>query len=94
MNDIGLPQKCPNSTVLDYLYKQSMENEQLIFAHIERQKSSNEILWENEIKPLSTGQLLDFNTDWEKTVEKYCSVDGTKILKQESWQEFFRSSFQ
>ena len=39
LHEIDLPQKCPNSTVLDYIYKWSLESEQWVLSHMEYQQS-------------------------------------------------------
>lgn len=79
--NVSLPMKCPNATVLDRIYEQSLEAE----------KWASSLLL-NDDAPLTNHDMIsEFNTDWNITVEqqKLCSVDAAKALKQDLWIDFF-----
>lgn len=102
-NGVDLPQKCPNSTALAYLYKSSLKSEEWAFSAIEHQgridstiaRDAMGQIAEIEIKPLNDEQLAAFNVDWEQSLEDetFCVVDVVETIKQTKWREFFHKSF-
>jgi len=105
-NDLSLPKKCPNATVLEYMYNWSLESEQWAISAIEQtntigtgmqmeqQRTIGEL--EIEIKPLNEEHQLDFDADWEHHLraKKFCTADGVETFKQdEQWQKFFEDAF-
>lgn len=100
-NNILLPQKCPNATILDYLYNWSQESETWAFSVMEQ--TSQQIRMDkklgkqdvNMIQPLNEERLSGFKADWNLSLGegKYCNVDSSKTLKLERWQIFFANNF-
>lgn len=97
-NGIALPMKCPNSTVLDYIYDWSLKSEQWAFSVMQNHNANSTemgVLHQDviEIQPLTKERLSNFNNDWEKSLaeKKFCNVDFVETLKQKEWQKFFRN---
>ena len=97
-NGIALPMKCPNSTVLDYIYDWSLKSEQWAFSVMQNHNANSTemgVLHPDviEIQPLTKERLSNFNNDWEKSLaeKKFCNVDFVETLKQKEWQKFFRN---
>ena len=82
--------KCPNATVLEYMYNWSLESEQWAISTIEQTNSIDTGMQmeqqrmigelEIEIKPLNEEHRLDFNTDWMHSLSAklFCTVDGCR----------------
>ncbi|OEU23091.1 hypothetical protein FRACYDRAFT_233257 [Fragilariopsis cylindrus CCMP1102] len=97
-NGIALPMKCPNSTVLDFIYDWSLKSEQWAFSVMQNHNANSTemgVLHPDVIEnqPLTKERLSNFNNDWEKSLaeKKFCNVDFVETLKQKEWQKFFRN---
>jgi len=96
LNDLNLIMKCPNTTVLDFIYNWSLESEEWALSKIHQQESLKRGSVENYTSSnmpfsLSKDQKSNFDADWERLIseEKFCSVDATETLKQAKWRKFF-----
>ena len=90
-NEINLIMKCPNTTVLDFIYNWSLESEEWALSNLHQQKSlKREISSSNAPFKLSKDQKLKFDADWERSLseEKFCTVDAAETLKQAEWRFF------
>jgi hypothetical protein len=96
LNDMNLIMKCPNTTVLDFIYKWSLESEEWALSKIHQQESLKRGSVENYTSSnmpfsLSKDQKSNFDADWERLIseERFCSVDARETLKQAKWRKFF-----
>jgi len=94
-HNLSLPQRCPNATVLDFMYENSYEDEEWALSAIKQSKENANNNGKIDIVPMSKDEIYAFNSDWEKQLadKKLCTVDADQALEQDHWQKFFEDYF-
>ena len=85
MNNV--PMRCPNATIYEKIYEESLKVEKWAIARIENQDQPP--LFDT----LDSVKQQQFDLGWQHLIDQktFCTLDVVKVSKKEEWQKFFAS---